>query len=150
MRYAHTNLIARDWKKLSHFYQQAFNCIPVPPPRDLSGQWIEDLTGVPNVRIVGEHLQLPGYGNAGPTLEIYSYANMLDIESKEVNNSGFSHIAFEVDDVAETLNKVKRYGGTEVGKIVEHEYPGLGKATFVYCRDIEGNIIELQRWIRDQ
>jgi predicted enzyme related to lactoylglutathione lyase len=150
MRYAHTNLIARDWKKLSQFYQQAFNCIPVPPPRDLSGQWIEDLTGIPNVHIVGEHLQLPGYGNAGPTLEIYSYANMLDIEHKEVNSSGFSHIAFEVDDVEETLNRVKQYGGSEVGKIVEHEYPNLGRATFVYCRDIEGNIIELQCWIRVQ
>jgi predicted enzyme related to lactoylglutathione lyase len=150
MRYAHTNLIARDWEKLSHFYQQAFNCIPVPPPRDLSGQWIEDLTGIPHVHIVGEHLQLPGYGNAGPTLEIYSYANMLDTENKEVNSNGFSHIAFEVDDVEETLNRVKQYGGSEAGKIVGHDYPGLGKATFVYCRDIEGNIIELQHWIRDQ
>jgi predicted enzyme related to lactoylglutathione lyase len=30
-RYVHTNLIARDWRKLAAFYQLVFGCLPVPP-----------------------------------------------------------------------------------------------------------------------
>ena len=27
-RYAHTNLIARDWRRLVDFYQTVFGCVP--------------------------------------------------------------------------------------------------------------------------
>ena len=43
-RYAHTNLISRDWKKLSQFYIEVFDCSPVPPERDLAGEWLEQAT----------------------------------------------------------------------------------------------------------
>jgi len=36
-KYTHTNLIAKDWKRLLAFYQEVFGCIPVLPERDLSG-----------------------------------------------------------------------------------------------------------------
>ena len=74
-RFVHTNLNAQDWNKLSQFYQQVFGCIPVPPSRNHAGQWIEDATGVPGAKIRGIHLRLPGYGDNGPTLEIFQYNN---------------------------------------------------------------------------
>jgi predicted enzyme related to lactoylglutathione lyase len=145
MKYVHTNLIARDWKKLSGFYQDVFHCVPVPPQRDLSGQWLETLTGIKNVHIQGEHLLLPGYGENGPTLEIFSYDDMTENE-KALNTVGFSHIAFVVDDVESTLELVKENGGSCVGELVVQKYPNGKTGTFVYCKDIEGNIIELQKW----
>jgi len=30
-RYVHTNLVARDWRKLAAFYQDLFGCAPLPP-----------------------------------------------------------------------------------------------------------------------
>ena len=45
-RYGHTNLIARDWRALSGFYQTVFGCVPVPPERDYSGPELEAGTGV--------------------------------------------------------------------------------------------------------
>jgi len=51
-----------------------------------------------------------------------------------------------VDDVRETLKEVLAAGGGQVGEVVEAAYPGNVKATFVYARDIEGDIIELQSW----
>ena len=47
-RYVHTNLVAQDWRRLATFYEGVFGCIPVPPERDLSGEWLDALTGVPN------------------------------------------------------------------------------------------------------
>jgi predicted enzyme related to lactoylglutathione lyase len=29
--YAHTNLVATDWKRLSSLYQEVFGCVPIPP-----------------------------------------------------------------------------------------------------------------------
>ena len=145
MKYVHTNLIARDWKKLSKFYQDVFQCTPVPPERDLSGDWVTALTGIDNAHIQGEHLLLPGYGENGPTLEIFSYNEMMDGE-KLINKSGFAHIAFLVDDVESMLELVKKNGGTSAGELVTQKYPNGKTGTFVYCKDIEGNIIELQKW----
>ena len=145
MKYIHTNIIAKNWKNLSQFYQKVFGCIPVPPERDLQGEWLDKLTGIKDAHIRGEHLCMPGYGNNLPTLEIFSYENNIENDS-EVNSLGLSHIAFEVDNVYKTLIRLEHEGGTIVGEIVSKKYDGIGTATFVYTRDIEGNIIEIQSW----
>jgi predicted enzyme related to lactoylglutathione lyase len=145
MKFAHTNIIARDWKKLSKFYQEVFHCVPVPPQRDLSGDWVVAFSGVQNAHIQGEHLLLPGFGENGPTLEIFSYNEFSGYE-KSINALGFSHIAFAVDDVKATFDLVKKNGGKPVGELVSQKYPNGKIGTFVYCRDPEGNIIELQKW----
>jgi len=145
MKYTHTNLIANDWIKLSIFYQKVFNCVPVPPQRDLSGNWVDILTGLKSTRIQGEHLRLPGYEENGPTLEIFSY-NEFTNNDKFINTLGFAHIAFAVDDVEATLEQVRENGGKSVGELVSQKYPNGKIGTFVYCNDPEGNIIELQKW----
>lgn len=48
IRFVHVNLVARDWKLLSDFYQHVFNCEPVLPERDHKGDWIDAATGVSN------------------------------------------------------------------------------------------------------
>ena len=44
-RYAHTNLIARDWRRLSDFYVRVFGCVPVPPERDYRSAMPTNLYG---------------------------------------------------------------------------------------------------------
>lgn len=146
MRYVHTNLIAKDWKKLSLFYQHVFDCKPAPPQRDLSGEWLDRLTGLSGAHIVGEHLVLPGYGEDHPTLEIFSYGEMNSDNPKALNGIGLGHLAFEVEDVSATLEQILKEGGSQVGELVRTEYPNHVTATFVYAKDPEGNIIELQSW----
>jgi len=147
IKYAHTNIISKNWKKLADFYICVFECAPAPPIRDLSGEWLANGTAVENASLHGMHLRLPGYGDDGPTLEIYSYGNMLEKpEPPEANRKGFGHLAFEVDDVKETLEKMILHGGTELGEIVEKEIEGVGILTFTYATDPEGNIIEIQSW----
>lgn len=50
-KYAHTNLIARDWRRLATFYERVFGCTPASQERDLSGRWIEDATAIDGVHI---------------------------------------------------------------------------------------------------
>lgn len=116
MRYAHTNLIADDWRMLSKFYQNTFGCRPVGPQRDLRGRWLDDVTGIENAHLEGEHLLLPGYGENGPTLEIFSYPENR-ASDKAINSSGFSHLAFEVADVKGTVNRLVSEGALCWGRL---------------------------------
>jgi predicted enzyme related to lactoylglutathione lyase len=145
-RYAHTNLIAKDWKRLSNFYQEVFGCVPIPPERDLSGEWLDRATGLSESHISGIHLRLPGYGDDGPTIEIFQYGSMPEHPSVNPNTPGFSHIAFAVDDVPATARSVFNHGGSAVGELTERDVPGMGLLTFQYVADPEGNIIEIQNW----
>jgi predicted enzyme related to lactoylglutathione lyase len=146
IRYAHTNIIASDWKKLAAFYQEVFECVMVPPERNLSGQWLEEGTGVKNAALRGVHLRLPGYGTFGPTLEIFEYHHMEEKPVPAANRKGLMHLAFEVSDVLAIAKKVLQHGGKMMGKVVSKPVPGVGILSFVYVCDPEDNIIEIQHW----
>jgi predicted enzyme related to lactoylglutathione lyase len=145
-KYVHSNLIARDWKKLAQFYSEVFGCEPKGPQRDMAGAWLDGLTSLRNAHLRGVHLRLPGYADNGPTLEIFGYDQLIEGELPGVNRSGFAHIAFEVNDVDQALQAVITAGGSAVGEIVTKKVEGIGFLRVVYARDPEGNIIELQKW----
>ena len=147
-RYVHTNIIAQDWQRLANFYEQVLGCVPKPPPRDLAGDWLEVATGVRGAHLKGMHLILPGLGADAPTLEIYAYIDGMEKPPTMVNRPGLAHIAFVVPDVAGALDAVIAGGGGAVGEVVSTDIPDVGRITFVYATDPEGNIIELQHWER--
>jgi catechol 2,3-dioxygenase-like lactoylglutathione lyase family enzyme len=145
-RYVHTNLVARDWKQLTQFYQDVFGCVPVPPERDYSGEEFDRLTNLTGAHQRGMHLRLPGFGDDGPTLEIFEYEPALEKPGTMVNRQGFGHIAFVVDDVQLALRAVLEAGGGQVGELVRLTRADGKRVTLVYATDPEGNVIELQRW----
>jgi predicted enzyme related to lactoylglutathione lyase len=145
-KYVHTNLIARDWKRLVQFYCDVFGCIPKGPERDMSGAWLDQVTSLRNAHLRGVHLSLPGYGDGGPTLEIFSYSQLIEGNVPAANQCGFVHIAFAVDDVNQALQAVIGAGGGAVGEIATSQVDSVGVLRVVYARDPEGNIVELQKW----
>ncbi len=144
-RYVHTNIVAKDSQRLIKFYKDVLQCKSIGETRDLRGEWLDRLTGIPNAHIVGEHLCLPGYETDHPTLEIFSYDTM-ENACIAINKCGMAHLAFEVDDVENTLQLLLQNGGKQIGELVKTEYTNGKKAVFVYATDCEGNIIELQSW----
>src|SRR5438445_13562832 len=145
-KYVHTNLIARDWKRLVRFYSEVFGCEQKGPDRDLSGIWLDSVNSVPNAHLRGVHLRLPGYGDDSPTLEIFSYDQVVEGGVPVANQCGFAHIAFAVDDVEQALQAVIAAGGGAVGNIATTKVDGVGVLCVVYARHPEGNIVELQKW----
>jgi predicted enzyme related to lactoylglutathione lyase len=145
-KYVHTNLIARDWKRLVRFYTDVFGCERKGPERDMSGAWLDSVTSLRNAHLTGLHLRLPGYGDDGPTLEIFSYDRLIECDLPVANRCGFAHVAFAVDDVEEALQAVIAAGGSAVGKVATTEVDAIGVLRVVYARDPEGNIVELRKW----
>jgi len=146
MKFAHTNIVSTNWKVLADFYIKTFNCKIVPPIREQSGEWLDKGTGLKNAKLEGAHLLLPGYGENGPTLEIYQYEHIEEQGFVLPNKRGFGHIAFEVDNVEMVLDSLERNGGEAFGKITKRLVENVGEITFIYARDPEGNLIELQSW----
>lgn len=147
-KYAHTNLVAEDWRRLAGFYQKVFGCVPVPPERDFRGKDLEAGIGIPGARLQGVHLRLPGYGKDGPTLEIFQYSPEEERSPAAVNRPGYGHIAFSVENVDSARKEVLASGGHPVGEIVTLEVSDGAKVTWCYVTDPEGNVIELQSWSR--
>lgn len=146
IKYAHTNIITDDWKRLAEFYITVFDCQPLYPERDLRGEWLDRATAIKDANLRGIHLKLPGYDESLPTLEIFQYNHNEDGLKPMANRKGYGHIAFRVDDVPTILNKVLENGGSRMGEVVETQVSEIGTLSFVYARDIDGNIVELQKW----
>jgi predicted enzyme related to lactoylglutathione lyase len=147
VKYRHTNIVAKDWRKVAEFYERIFGCEPVPPERTAVGEWVERCTGVAGAEVRGIHLRLPGYGVDGPTLEIFQYNKAEQQIKTAINRPGFAHLAFEVEDVEAAKDEVIAAGGHCVGELITTEIAGAGTITLIYMTDPEGNIIELQKWV---
>jgi len=145
-RYGHTNLIARDWRRLAVWYEDVFGCVPVPPERDYSGVDLERGTAVAGAALKGVHLRLPGHGDDGPTLEIYTFASTAADEGRTIDRPGWGHIAFAVDDVEDARRHVLANGGTPIGEVVTLTTADGRRVTWCYVADPEGNAVELQSW----
>jgi glyoxylase I family protein len=145
-RYVHTNLIARDWRRLAAFYESVLGCVPIPPERDYSGPVFDAGTGIRGARLTGMHLRMPGGGASAPTLELFNYSQLADGPAPTVNRPGFSHIAFAVDSVDEARAEFLAAGGSPVGDVVTLRTATGAMVTWCYVADPEGNIVELQRW----
>lgn len=144
VKYGHTNLIAKDWRRLAKFYEDHFGCVPVPPERDFKGQDLERGTAIPGAELRGVHLRLPGHGAEGPTLEIFNFNILEERPGVAVNRPGFGHIAFIVDDVVAARETVLAAGGGHVGEVVTLTNAAGMRLTWVYVTDPEGNVLELQ------
>jgi predicted enzyme related to lactoylglutathione lyase len=145
MKYVHTNLVAHDWRKLADFYIKVFNCTPVPPERNLKGEWLDKAVNIKDAHITGIHLLLPGFID-GPTLEVFQYSQENDTDKRYPNTPGLGHIAFRVQNVEKTAKKIIGMGGSCIGELSTVEINGVGTLIFAYIRDPEGNIIEIQRY----
>jgi catechol 2,3-dioxygenase-like lactoylglutathione lyase family enzyme len=146
VRYAHTNIIAKDWEQLAEFYVEVFECEPVSTVRDHHGPQTDALVSMTHVRVRGRHLRVPGHGENGPTIEIFTYDQQLEPIGQEINRTGFAHLAFEVDDLPAKREQIKGWGGGDYGELVTIDIEGAGKLTLIYMTDPEGNIVELQQW----
>ena len=145
-RYAHVNIIAADWKLLCDFYQNVFDCEPVSSARDHHGKQTDALTGMSDIRIRGRHMRVPGHGENGPTIEIFTFSENAPAQPRPLNRPGFAHLAFEVDDVDAKRAQIKKLGGDDYGELVTIDIAEAGRLTLLYMTDPEGNIVELQKW----
>ena len=107
---------------------------------------LDAATGLQDAHLTGAHLRLPGHGDTGPTIEIFSYDALDAHPGPRVDRPGWGHVAFQVPDVLAAVEAVVAAGGGRVGDIVTTATSDGRKVTWGYATDPEGNIVELQAW----
>jgi hypothetical protein len=91
-------------------------------------------------------LRLPGHGDHGPELELYSVNGPRPGDWHYQPGQG--QRAFEDEDMEleQCVGKVVDAGGRKLGEIVEWQGPSGSVARFLFMQDPEGNVIDL--WCR--
>lgn len=146
MKFSHINLISKDWKKLAQFYIKVFNCKMILPQKNYTGNWLSSGTGVNNAKVQGAHLSLPGFDQNGPMLELLQYDKLLQSEKRSPNHTGIGNLSFRVESLEKTIEKALQFGAKTQGKISSTHIEHIGQLSFIYLRDPEGNLIELQEY----
>lgn len=149
IKYCHVCISCRNVEAVSNFYQKVFECKPLDPKREMKGEWAGQLIGCGEERwdkasVTGEHLSIPGYDDdISLTFELLEYKPEGEDTLRQIYDKGITHICFEVptaEEVGPLVEKVIEYGGSLVS-----QFPDYRKERVVYCRDIEGNLIEIRR-----
>lgn len=140
MRFDQTKFLADDVAGLARFYVDALDCEVVVETQEV-GEAVSRAIGVPDAKVTLSILRLPGRGDHGPVLELYSVVGPTPDDWGYGPGSG--QIAFEVDDLEEGIGRLIAAGGTHLGEMVEWAAPSGAVARFVYLNDPEGNIIDL-------
>jgi catechol 2,3-dioxygenase-like lactoylglutathione lyase family enzyme len=146
VRFGHVNVTTVDWRRLAAFYSDVFGCDLVPPERDIRGAPLDSATGLRDAHLTGAHLRLPGHGDSGPTIEIFTYDELETHPRPNVVRPGWGHVAFQVNDVQAAVDAVLAHGGGRVGEIVTTGTSDGRSVTWCYATDPDGNIVELQAW----
>lgn len=142
-RLDHINLVVADLERAAHFYEHVFGWRR-GFAAELRGEWIERVSGLSGVRASCLFLESP---EGGARIELIRY----DFPRGEhcaahsrANTFGARHIAFEVEDIAATLAKVRELGLSPLGEVVEVPFRvgNLGAKRLVYFHDFDGVLVE--------
>jgi catechol 2,3-dioxygenase-like lactoylglutathione lyase family enzyme len=145
-RFGHVNVTTDDWRRLATFYTDVFGCELVPPERDIRSADLDAATGLRDAHLTGAHLRLPGHGDTGPTIEIFTYDALEAHPDARVDRPGWGHLAFQVPDVPAAVDAVIAAGGARVGQVITTQTKDGRQVTWGYTTDPDGNIVELQAW----
>jgi len=144
-RIDHVNVVVDDLPGMTAFYRDVLG-LRVTKQVTIGGEWIEALTGFE--RVEADVIYLSADSGAGLELIVYrTPRGSLAAGLEGPNDRGIRHIAFRVDDVDTVVASLKAAGIDSVSPIREVptaqvDFAGQ-KKRIVYCRDPEGNLLEL-------
>jgi catechol 2,3-dioxygenase-like lactoylglutathione lyase family enzyme len=134
----HTSFTVSDLDRSIAFFRDGFDFQVVSrAPRD--PRLVSHITGVQGADVETAYLRGPGH-----MLELIEYkapAGRGKVEARPCD-TGFAHIAFDVDNVEEAMKQAVRHGATAVAEPCEiNAGPNKGRR-IVYVRDWDGVTIE--------
>ena len=140
----HINIVVADLERAAHFYETVFG-FRRGFAAQLHGAWIETVTGLKGAR--AECLFLES-NDGDARLELIRY-DAPDIEQSPFdplpNERGLRHLAFQVEDIDATLEKVRALGIAPISDPVEVPFlvADLGVKRLAYFHDFDGTLVEV-------
>ncbi|KQW58555.1 MULTISPECIES: VOC family protein [Ensifer] len=142
MKLAHINLVARNAEALAAFYMNVMKCESLREPKMVSGEKVSRGNGISNSEIYTIWLTFPELER--PFLEIHEHKVTHDRDQPRVNEPGFGHLSFQMEDISVVLAEIIQAGGAQIGEITDFGTPDK-PFLIAYARDPEGNVLELEQ-----
>lgn len=109
----------------------------------VEGDWVDTIVGLPDVRSEIVMLRPPGGGTRLELSKFHRPAHEQGPRAAAVNELGLRNVAFEIDDIRATVDRLKAEGYELVGDIGNYEDVYL----LCYVRGPEGIIVALNERI---
>lgn len=131
-------IVVEDLEKMIAFFLELGMELEGTAP--VAGQWVERVIGVTEVSQEVAMLRVPG---GGTKIELAKFrapeARVPARQPAPANTLGMRRVMFAVDDIADTVERLRSHGGELVGDIVDYE----GVYLLCYVRGPEGIIVGL-------
>jgi len=132
----HVGLIVKDIDKSYELYRDILGFFPKVDHIE-KGEFYEHLTGL----VLGVARTSKCYSEDGTCIEFIEYQSQIpDSRNKKLTSEGFNHIALNIDDL-DSLHKKLLSIGLEF--INEPKLNPEKTAKVAFCKDFEGNLLEL-------
>ena len=146
----HINIVVSNLERSVKFYTEILGFTEIKRA-DLSGEWIEKIVGLKNVKATVVYVVAP---DGEPRIELLHYhtpAGARIAANAIANTVGLRHIAFRVQNIDETVKKLRDAGVALLtdpikvpNTVVEHD---LGSKLLCYFHDPDGTLLELAEYI---
>jgi catechol 2,3-dioxygenase-like lactoylglutathione lyase family enzyme len=132
----HFGLVVSDLERALEFYGVALGAEVLARPFVIESDEVAvNLGGPPGMKIEQAMMRVP----PGTMIELFGFRGEALPDWVGRRPGRVPHFAFQVDDVAATLELVERNGGSRLWPRISDS----GRARIVYCQDPDGNVIEL-------
>ena len=133
----HTGLVVRNLERSIAFYEALG--LTTWKRKTETGAYIDTVVGIPAVKLEWAKLRAPD-GSLVELMQYHSHPDIQPVEAVPSNRLGCSHIAFTVDNLTETCERIVQLGGSKVNDPVTAPH---GKIRVAYCHDLDGILMEL-------
>jgi len=145
----HVNIVVEDLERMVAFYRDALG-LKETKRVTITGGWVAATVGLSEVHADVVYLDFA----AGPRIELIRYNRPAPPVPRPArvdrpNAPGLRHIAFRIDDIDATVERLRRAGveffSPDVQQVPDTQvtYAGGIRKRLIYFADPEGNILEL-------
>jgi len=145
MHIDHVNIVVEDLPRMVAFYRDVLG-LRLVRRVTISGRWISTVTGLEAAE--ADVVYLEGRGPTG--LELICYRNprkQRPADLQHANTPGIRHIALRTEDLDAIVASLRAAGAGLLSDVQEVPTTqvdfGPRRKRIVYCRDPEGNLVEL-------
>ncbi len=133
----HTGIVVSDLERGLYFYGDLLG-LKVVKRMDETGDYIEKISGLKNIKVTTVKMTT----REGSLVELlYYHSHPREVASrKNICEIGISHVAFTVENLEAEYQRLSK-AGIQFNSSPQVSPDGYAKVTF--CRDPEGNLIEL-------
>ena len=147
MRLDHVNIVVTDMERSLAFYVALLG-MQVTFEAELTGDWIEEVSGLPDVSARCVFCLPPGGGARFELLQYRTPPGAALAAEAVANTMGLRHVALEVDDLDALYARMTAAGVPFLSGPVWVPFPVAGvRKRLCYARDPDGAIIELAEYV---